>query len=59
MAIDPLKLKWNTAVTTNIANMTYLAFNLLYRKFGRLSEKIFKLLPFEKIGQVGEFLAYI
>ena len=38
--------------------MPYLAFNLLYRKFGRLSEKVCKLLTFEKIGQVGEFLAY-
>ena len=38
--------------------MPYLAFNLLYRKFGRLSEKVCKLLTFEKIGQVGELLAY-
>lgn len=38
--------------------MPYLAFNLLYRKFGRLSEKVCKLLTFEKIGQVGEFIAY-
>lgn len=38
--------------------MPYLAFNLLYRKFGRLSEKICNLLTFEKIGQVGELLAY-
>ena len=59
MAIEPLKLKWNAAVTANIANMPYLTFNLLYRKFGRLSEKFFKLLTFEKIGQFGEFLAYI
>lgn len=38
--------------------MPYLAFNLLYRKFGRLSEKICNLLTFEIIGQVGELLAY-
>lgn len=38
--------------------MPYLAFNLLYRKFGRLSEKVCKLLTFQRIGQAGEFLAY-
>lgn len=38
--------------------MPYLAFNLLYRKFGRLSEKVCKLLTFQRIGEAGEFLAY-
>ena len=38
--------------------MPYLAFNILYRKFGAFSEKICKVLTFEKIGQVGEWLAY-
>lgn len=38
--------------------MPYLAFNILYRKFGRLSEKICRIIGFEKVGQVGEWLSY-
>lgn len=38
--------------------MPYLAFNLLYRKFGKMSEKLCQLVSFEKLGQAGEWLAY-
>lgn len=38
--------------------MAYLAFNILYRKLGRFSEKICKIIGFEKVGQVGEWLSY-
>ena len=38
--------------------LPYLAFNILYRKFGTLSEKICKIITFEKVGYVGEWLSY-
>lgn len=38
--------------------MPYLAFNILYRKYGKLTEKICKLISFERIGRWGEWIAY-
>ncbi len=38
--------------------MPYLAFNILYRKYGRLTEKLCRLISFERIGRWGEWIAY-
>ncbi|MBP3888318.1 MAG: radical SAM protein [Cellulosilyticum sp.] len=38
--------------------MPYLAFNILYRKYGKFTEKICRLISFERIGRWGEWIAY-
>lgn len=38
--------------------MPYLAFNFIYRKYGKLTEKIAKAIGFDAIGRFGEWLAY-
>ncbi|MEI6603262.1 MAG: radical SAM protein [Clostridia bacterium] len=37
---------------------SYLAFNLLYRKFGKFSEMVCELLSFHRIGRLAKWIAY-
>ena len=38
--------------------IAYLAFNLLYRKFGRLTEKLCRLVSFNRIGRFAKYISY-
>lgn len=38
--------------------VAYLLFNFLYRKFGTLTEKVCKLITFERVGKIAEKLTY-
>ncbi len=37
---------------------SYLAFNLLYRKFGRISEIVCELMSFHRVGRIARWVAY-
>ncbi|MBQ3634520.1 MAG: hypothetical protein II951_02770 [Bacteroidales bacterium] len=37
--------------------LAYLTFNFLYRKFGRVSDKLCRLVTYERIGWLGEKLS--
>ena len=38
--------------------ISYLAFNLLYRKFGRFTEKLCRLVSFNRIGRFARYISY-
>lgn len=38
--------------------LPYLLFNLLYRKFGKTTDKICKLLTYERVGRIAEIISY-
>ena len=37
--------------------MPYLIFNLLYRRYGKFTDKICKLITYQRMGKIGEQLA--
>lgn len=38
--------------------LPYLMFNILYRKYGKFTERLCKKISFEKIGRIGEWISY-